>query len=119
MRDRRQGGGIVDVDDEPGDLVGLAGNGRCREKSGERQVGQRILGGHALLARLRRDAGQHVAAAQRRGLGEQRHQIGKDVALAADGRAVHAACPSGDPAGNPTIMQSKRHRHVTTGPLPC
>jgi hypothetical protein len=93
MRDQRQGGGIVGVDDEAGDLVGLVGNGGLFEKSGERQVGQRILGGDALLARLRRDAGQHVAAAQRGGLGEQRHQIGKDVALAADGRAIHAACP--------------------------
>src|SRR5260370_28326864 len=116
MRDRRQGRLVVGIDDEARDLVGLVRNRRRVEEGGERQIGERILGGHAFLTRSRRDAGQHVAAAQRRGFGKQRHQIGKDITLAADRRAIHAAGPpnsirrvaayhhSALPAGCPALL---------------
>ena len=80
MRDRRKRRLIMGVDDEPRHLVGLVGNHLLGEEGRERQVGERELRRHALLAGLGRDAGEQVAAAQRRGLGQQRLEIGKRVA---------------------------------------
>ncbi len=54
MRDRREGGGIVGVDDQPRDLVVLVGDDRLVEKMRERQVGERHLRRHPLLGASRR-----------------------------------------------------------------
>jgi len=93
MRNRRERRLIVAIDDEPRHLVGLIGDHVLQQESTQRQVGECELRGHALLAGLGRNAGQQVAAAQRRGLGQQRRQIGKRVALSADRRGVHLEGP--------------------------
>jgi hypothetical protein len=85
----------MSVDDEPRHLVGLIGHDLIVEEGRKRQVGKRELGGDTLLAGLRRDAGELVAAAQRRGLGHERLEIGKRVAAVSDGRAVHRALELG------------------------
>ena len=73
--DRREGRGIVAVDDEPGDVVVLVGDQRLVEEALQRHVGQRHLGGDVLLGARRRDAGEHVAGARRRRLGHQLLQV--------------------------------------------
>ena len=100
MRDRGKGRRVVAVDDEPGHLVALVGDHVLGQERGERQVGERVLRGHALLARRRGDAGELVAAAQRRGLGHERLEIGKDVAARSDRRAIHAGSPLGRSGGS-------------------
>ena len=55
MRDRRERRGVVPVEDEARDLIGLVGHGGCREKGGERRLGERHLRRHALLGARRRD----------------------------------------------------------------
>ena len=67
MRDRREGRRVMAVDDEARDLVGLVGNDGLVEERRERQVGERILRGDALLAGLAprcRPAGRRCAAAR-------------------------------------------------------
>ena len=59
------------IDNQPRDLIGLIGDNGFVEERGERQVGQRILRGDAFLATRRRDASELIAAAQRRGFGQQ------------------------------------------------
>ena len=94
--DGREGRCVVRVDDQPRDLVGLVGDDLLGEKMRERQIGECELGGDALLGGLRGDAGEHVAAAQRRGLGQQFAQVGEAVARVADGVGEgHAMASSG------------------------
>ena len=94
VRDRRKGGGVVAVDDQARDLVGLVGNQGLAEEHAQRQLGQRQLRGHALQRAAGGEPGELVARAARAGLGEQLAQVGKDVALRAEvmvighGRAV-------------------------------
>ena len=80
---------VVAVDDEARDLVGLVGNDGLLEDAREQHVGERVLRRHPLFARRRRDAGELIAAARRRGFRQQRLEVGEDVAAARDGRAVH------------------------------
>ncbi len=89
MRNGRKGRSVMAVDDEPGDLVAFVSDDGLVEERRERQVGERILRGDALLAGLRRDPGELIAAAQRRGLGQQRFEIGERIAAGADRRAIH------------------------------
>ena len=56
----------------------------------ERNIGQRKLSSHALFGGLRRNAGEHIAAAQRRGFRQQFAQAAEAVALVSDrGREAH------------------------------
>ena len=73
--DRREGGGVVGVDDQPRDLVVFVGDDRLGEEGGQRQVGQRHLrgdplggggGGDARPARRPSDAGVARASSVRR-----------------------------------------------------
>jgi hypothetical protein len=89
VRDRRESRGVVAVDDQPRDLVGLVGNDGLVKEGAQRQVGQRDLCGDALLARFGGDAGERIAAAMRCCLGEQRREIGEGVAPRSDRRGVH------------------------------
>ncbi len=77
------------VDDQPGDLVGFVGHDRFFEETPQRHIGQRELRRDPRFVGRRRDAGQQIAAAQRRGLRQQGFQIAEDMALAAEGRGVH------------------------------
>src|SRR5262249_29621608 len=105
----REGGLVVTVDDEPGDLIGLVGNHGLRQEGRERQVGERILGGDPLLAGLRRDARELIAAAQRRGFREQRPQVPERVAARFDGRAVRRSVPGDIPrVGLPALYSERR-----------
>jgi len=88
MAHRREGRGVVAVDDQARDLVVLVGHDGVGEEGGQRQVGQRGLGGDALLRRLRRDAGQPVAGARGAGLAHQLAQVGEAVDVVTDGGAV-------------------------------
>jgi hypothetical protein len=49
MRDGRERGLVVGIDDEARDLVGLVGDHLLGQEGGERQVGEGVLGGDALL----------------------------------------------------------------------
>jgi hypothetical protein len=61
-----------------------------QEKVGQRHVGERDLRRCPLDLRLGRETGQHVARAQRRGLGEQLAQRREDIPGAIDhGRVAH------------------------------
>ena len=77
--DRRESARVVRVDDEARDLVLLVGHDRFVEKALERQLGKRHPRRHALLGRGGGDAGEHVARAQRRRLGEQVLQVREAV----------------------------------------
>mmetsp|Transcript_3267 Transcript_3267/g.8347 ORF Transcript_3267/g.8347 Transcript_3267/m.8347 type:complete len:240 (+) Transcript_3267:954-1673(+) len=83
-----EGSGVVGVDDKPGDLVGLVGHDGLAEKALQRQLGQRELSGHALAGVGSGHAGQLVARAARAGFGQQGAQVGKAVALTAEGLGV-------------------------------
>ena len=82
---RREGLGVVRVHNQPRHFVGLVRHYLLIAKVLERQVGQRALRRHALFRARGRHAGQHIAAAQGRGLGQQLAQAAKCVAPAADG----------------------------------
>ncbi len=83
MGDRREGLGIVAVDDQPGDFVGLVGNHRLAEKVLERQLGQGHLRRHPLHVAAGGDPGQDVPGTRRGGLGQQVLEIGETPGLAA------------------------------------
>ena len=71
VRDLGKGGSVVMIDDQACDLVLFVRDDRFVEEVREGQLGQRPAGGHALLFALRGDAGQQVAGARRRSLGQQ------------------------------------------------
>ena len=58
---RREGGRIMAVDDQAGDVVILVGDQRLDQKLLQRHVGEHETGRHALLGRARGDAGETVA----------------------------------------------------------
>jgi len=89
MRDRCKSPLVMGLDDETRHLVGLVRNDVFVQKCRQRQIGERIVRGDPLLAALRRNAGQLIAAAQRRGLAEQRLEIAEHVAALSDRRAIH------------------------------
>ena len=96
VRDRREGRGIVAVEDQARDLVILVRDHGLVQEGRERQLGERVLRGDALLGRFRGEAGEHVAGAQRRGLGEQVLQVREAVARGAEGVGVgHRETPRG------------------------
>ena len=85
MRDGRESGRIVPVDDEPRHFVLLVGNQRLAEERPERHFGQGHLRDNALLVVFRGDSGQSVARARRAGSGHQVLEAAKPVRTAADG----------------------------------
>lgn len=90
VADRGEGGPVVGVEDQPGDLVLLVGDQRLVEEALERHLGQGHLRRHALRVAAGGDARQAVAGAGRAGLG---HHLAKAVeapGLAAD--TVGVAC---------------------------
>ena len=91
--DGRKRGPVVRVDDKARDLVGLVGNDVVVQEGRQRQIGEGILRRDSLFAGLGRDAGQLVAAAQRRGLGQQRLEITESVTANSDRRTVHRQVP--------------------------
>ncbi len=84
--DRREGRRVPPVEQQPRHLVGLVGDDRLVEESGERQVGERHLRRHPLACRAGGDAGQDIARAQRRRARQQRPQIGEPPDRAIDRR---------------------------------
>ena len=95
------------VDNQPGDLVILIRDDGFVEEGGERQIGERELRRHPLFAAVGDQAGERVAAARRRRLGQQGFQIGKDVTARADGRSIHRGprSLSGRRESGPTIAE--------------
>ncbi len=86
--DGGEGGWLVRVEDEAGDLVGLVRDDRFVEEVFEGQVGEGELGGDAFLAARRGDAGELVAGAEWGGAGEEVGEGFKRVADAGDGVGV-------------------------------
>ncbi|MNV60730.1 hypothetical protein D3C71_1532050 [compost metagenome] len=80
--------GIVAVDDQPRDLVGLVGHDHFLQELRQRHLGQRHLRGHALLGRTRRDFGQLIARAFGRSAGQQLRQAVEGMAAHANGLLV-------------------------------
>ncbi len=106
VRDRREGGGIMGVDDEARHLVVLIGDDRLTEEMREWHVGERHLRCHPLLRGRGGNAGQAVARARRRRLGEQGFQIGEAVARPLDRDRVHRALSlSGRQPGNREVRR--------------
>src|SRR5260370_15902278 len=89
MRDWGESLAVMGVDDEASDLVGLVRNDRLAKKCGEGQIGERILRRDLFLAGLSRNAGQLVATARRRGLGEERLDIAERITAICDRGVVH------------------------------
>ena len=81
---RREGFRVVGVDDQPRHFVRLVGNDLLGKKMRQWQIGKRKLRRDALFGRISREPRQHVAAAQRRGLGQQFAQVRKAVTPIAD-----------------------------------
>ena len=72
MSDGSESVPVVAIDDQPCDLVGFIGNDCLIEKCLERQIGERVSRRDAFFAALRRHDRELIAAAQRRGFGQQR-----------------------------------------------
>ncbi len=85
VADRREGGGVMAVDDQPSDFIAFVGDQCFFEKTPERHIGQAHLRRHSLGVAARRDPGEQVAGARRAGLGHHLAQIVK-----APGGAAHA-----------------------------
>ena len=83
-----EGGRIVGINDEARYFVLFVGNEGFVQKVAQGHVGQRHLGGHALLVGGGSYPGQHIARAQRRGPRQQRGQVGKSVGALANGVLV-------------------------------
>jgi hypothetical protein len=81
---RREGGAIMAVDDQAGDLVRLVRHHRVVDEFAQRQAGKCPLGRHPFGLVGGGDTGEKIAGAARRRLGQQRLHIGKDVPGAAD-----------------------------------
>ena len=93
MTDGRKGGRVVAVHNQARHLVLLVGHQRFVQEVAQRHIGQRKLGGDALLVGGGGHAGQHVARAQRRGPRQQRFQVGKAVGARTNDVAVrHGSC---------------------------
>src|SRR5258708_3624711 len=80
---------VMGVDDEAGDLVGLVGNDRLVKKCVEGQIRESILRRDLFLAGFSRHAGQLVATARRRGLGEECPEIAERITAISDRGVVH------------------------------
>jgi len=93
--DRGKGRRIVAVQNEPGHLVDFVRNKRLFQEGGQRHVGQEHLGGRAFFGALGGDAGELVAGAFGRGLGQQLAQSVKAVMARADGQGIHSVAPLG------------------------
>src|SRR5882762_6728533 len=89
MSNRGEGLAVMGVDDEASDLVGLVGNDRLAKKCGEGQIRESILRRDLFLAGLGRNAGELVAAARRRGFGEERPEIAERITATSDRGVVH------------------------------
>ena len=113
--DRLERLGIVRVEDQPRHLVVLVGDQRLGQDLLQGQVGQRHLGGDALLRRLRRDPRQPVARARRRRLRHQLLEVGEDVSGASDGVAVG----HGPPPAQAVAVAAASPMRATSGVRPA
>jgi hypothetical protein len=59
------------------------------KKRSEGQIGESVFGRDLFLAGLSRNAGKLVAAARRRGLGEECFEIAERITAVSSRRAVH------------------------------
>ncbi len=82
MGDRGEGGGVVGVEDQAGDLVGFVRNDRVVQENRQRQIRQDRAGGDALGVGCGGQAGEFVARTAVGGFGEDVLQVGEAVALA-------------------------------------
>ena len=85
---RAEGGGVMAIDDQPRHLVVLVRHQRLGEECRERQFGESEAGGDPLRIARSRHAGQHITRPQGGGAGQQRLQIGEDMAATGDGGGV-------------------------------
>src|SRR5262249_22608658 len=84
-----EGLAVVGVDDEACHLVGVVRNNMLVKECGEGQIGESILGSDLFLACLSRNAGQLVATARRRGLGEECPEVADHITATSDRCVVH------------------------------
>ena len=75
VRDGGEGGGVVRVADQTGDLVGFVGDKRLGQEGFQRHIGQGHLGADTLFGGGRGDPGQAIARARGRGFGKQGSQV--------------------------------------------
>src|SRR5258708_11248418 len=88
MRDGRESGRVVPVDDKPRDLVLFVGNQRFAEERLERHFGQGHLRENALLVVFRRDPSQRIARALGARLGHQVLEAEEPDRAAAEGARI-------------------------------
>ena len=119
VRDRREGGGIVAIDDQPGDLVLLIRDHRFVEEGAKRQVGEHVTRRNALLRARRGKAGEHVARTERTRRGQHVAQALETVARsgAVDAIVGQGRLPVGDaqdwPIARPGAIALPRAYHMT------
>src|SRR5215472_1682039 len=105
MSDRGESLAVVGVNDEAGHLVGFVGNDMLGKECGKGQIGESILGGNLLLACHGGNTGQLIAAASRRGLGEECLEIAERITAVSNRRAVHRS-PRKDWVTPPSCSES-------------
>jgi hypothetical protein len=88
VRHRGESGGVVGVDDQAGDVVRLVGHQRLGQEAFQRQVGQHVTRGHALLRGRRADAGEVIAGTCRTGRSHDMFQVIEYEDLPGDGGAI-------------------------------
>src|SRR5215475_12630466 len=108
MSDRGESLAVVGVNDEAGHLVSLVGNDMLVKECGKGQIGESILGGNLLLACHGGNTGELVAAATRRGLGQECLEIAERITAVSNRRAVHR---SPRRIGLRSIVQQESLRH--------
>ncbi|MNN66158.1 hypothetical protein D3C81_1817150 [compost metagenome] len=91
MADGGKGVGVVGVDDQPGDFIGLVGDQRFLQKVLERDIRQGHLRRYPLTVVLRGDTGQEVSGACRAGFGHDVLEVVEAVGLGAHamGKTCH------------------------------
>ena len=104
VRDRRERRLIIRIRDQTGDLVGFVSDDMFAQKRGKRQIGKRILRGDPLLEALRRDGGEPVAAARRRGLAEQCLEIAEHRAAQSNRCAIHREAQGREKSASPASL---------------
>ncbi|GAC1488295.1 MAG: hypothetical protein NVS2B11_13770 [Acetobacteraceae bacterium] len=98
--------------DEAGDLVGLVGDDGLGEEGRERQVGEGELGGDPALLGFGGQPGELVAAAERRGLGQE---VGEPADVGRGRRAATALNTAPSPAAEGAGVVAHGQRPEKTG----
>src|SRR6266852_144749 len=125
MSDRGESLTVMGVDDEARHLVGLVRNDMLVKERSEGQIGESILRRDLFLACLSRNAGQLVATARRRGLGQECLDVAERITAISDHRAVHRGPRRGGSphprarSARPRLVGASREQSNECRPHPC